>query len=641
VDFSNPLLPIVSAWIEAIQKGNQKKAERFTPEAEEGLRFFCGPYDFFYDPMYQDSFFRGQKRLPADGSIVMSVNKVSEMVQLFGPSLYHKNPDRAVTPLTFPALSPSVFMTAAQGNPQANLYLQQQAMAQGNLMELCNGRAELFKSYVNYTPDALDLKTETRRAVDEMLITGLSLMWTEPVTPPGSPYQMIGSFHDSQVNFTQDPSAKTVMGGKWVARRCVKPAWEVEREYGLPPGYLRPTVEGAGQWATYTAGDLGPTERTTDGTGDKVVYWKVYSKMGLGGRLPRVSTTDDQLRQVSDLFGDYCHLAVMVGVPHPLNLPPWVTNAEGGMKAAQARAQWPTPYWADGGWPCVPYYIHEKPDDPWPVSHLSPAMGEMKFLNWFFTKMVNKIRTTSRDLIAVSDQLSQELEDALAEGDDLAIIRFEGLGGKSIKELIEFLQHPQWNKDLFQVADYISNAFDQRTGLTELMYGQSSRQYRSAEEAKVKGDQVSIRPDDMANKVEDAASVTARREVLAAFWHLSPADVAPVVGPLGAIAWANLIYAAPPAEIIYNLQVRVEAGTARKPNRAAQQDSMQQATQMLLTPLYQYAGSTGNVNPVNALIKDWGKANDVRNIEQYQLTAPPPPEAGPANQPPAAAGKGK
>ncbi len=623
IDYANPLTPIVAAWVEKIQAALAFKKKRFQLEADEGMRFFSGPYDFFFDSLRTDKYFRVPGQRLSDGSITVTINKVSEMVQIFGPALYHANPVREVTPRAYPQLPAAAFADVA--DPAAMQMLQQAYVLSEQTRMDDEVRSLLFGSLMNWTPSALDHKTHSRRAIDEALIKGLGLTWCETFTPPGSSVKMVGEFFDTVDNLVLDPDAKTIDGGNWIARKCCHPVWEVEREYGLPPGYLKPMMMSTSQWAAVAASDIGPTYGPVGENNDLLVYWKVYSKMGLGGRLPRIAGGDPALREVSDHFGDFCYLVIAANCPHPLNMPPWLTNAPGGMEKARQACQWPTPFWADGGWPFIPYYFHEIPGDPWPQSHLAPALGELKFLNWMYQKMVSKIKTTSRDLIACKEDAEQAVKDAIENGEDLEIIPLQSMDGKTISELIQFVQHPEWNQDFWTVIEAVTQQFEQRTGLTELAYGQSARQYRSAAEAEIKQQGVSVRPDDMANKVEDAESLACRRELFASYWHLAPADVLPVLGELGALAWANKVYTADPRSVIYNLWARVEAGSARKPNKERTKDDMNTAVQNLGQMLYGYAKATGNTNPLNALIEDWGKSMDLRTVHRYMLPAMPPP----------------
>ncbi len=174
--------------------------------------------------------------------------------------------------------------------------------------------------------------------------------------------------------------------------------------------------------------------------------------------------------------------------------------------------------------------------------------------------------------------------------------------------------------------------FEKRTGLSELMYGQSSHQYRSAAEADVKQSQTSIRPDDMAKKVEKMAGKVASREALAARWHMTGQDVGAVFGPVIGGLWDQLVATADLSQIIHQIQFSVQAGTARKRNKNKDVSDAKDALQIML-PLYQQVfAATGDPAQINALISFWGKANDIDVTEMLFKTMPPPPPAMPPGQ---------
>ena len=88
----------------------------------------------------------------------------------------------------------------------------------------------------------------------------------------------------------------------------------------------------------------------------------------------------------------------------------------------------------------------------------------------------------------------------------------------------------------------VLDMIDKRTGLTELLYGLSgSTQIRSATEADVRNQNVSVRPDDMASRVEDWLSSCALKEMEAAEWSMSAEDIYPILGQVGAIVWDQQI----------------------------------------------------------------------------------------------------
>jgi hypothetical protein len=259
-------------------------------------------------------------------------------------------------------------------------------------------------------------------------------------------------------------------------------------------------------------------------------------------------------------------------------------------------------------------------------------MGELKFLNWAYSFMASKIRVTSRDWIAMKKSLGEDIKDAILHGKDLTLLEIEHSHG-TISECVQFLQHPAINGDVWKVIQAIEENFEKRTGLTELMYGQTATQDRSAEATSAKNTAMQVRPDDMSQKVEDAMSALARKEALAIRWFLRGPDVQEIMGPVCAHFWDQYVTESDPYAIVRQLEYRIEAGSIRKPNRDRDTQNMNQAMQGLFQPLYGYAQSTGNVGPVNALIMAWAKTLDM-DASQFLLAPPPPPA------PPAGAGPG-
>jgi hypothetical protein len=629
----HPLMPVVAQWERKIKLGIDFKNERFGKDAAEGMKFYNGSYEFLFGPRRSRDDRHFVEAADDDNEIPpprfqLTVNKTAELVQLFGPALYHKNPFRQVNPREFPL--PNDDTAAAFFGNQSMILGLQQLYQQGLVAQAKDKvRAELLQFYLNYTPVALDLKTHSRRAIEEALIKGMSCLWVEKYTPPGGRNTLVGSFYDSVDNLVIDPDMPTLQSAKWIARRRCQPVWEVERKFGLPQGSLRGSCESLGQRAAVDADPDGIYHRARGETNDLLIYWEVYSKCGVGGRLYGI---DPGVRNAVDVFGDYCYLAIAQGVPFPLNVPPsvWQMDAAQGQVEANRRLQWETPFWADAKWPFVPIYFHSVPGDPWPLSHLAPGMGELKFLNWLYSYIAGKIRITCRDFVAILEEAAPDIKEAIVRGTDFEIFKIKGSQGKSINEIVQFLQHPQWNNDIWKVAEAIGEQFDRRVGLTELMYGMTSKQIRSAQEAQLKQDQVSIRPDDMANMVEDSMTESARMEGLALRWHLNGKMVAPVMGPAGAALWDFFVTPADPNELLFNLEYRIEAGSIRKPNRDRDANNIQQFMQALGN-FYQQLAAAGQVGPINTLIEQWGRVNDFKTDGLLvQPMAPPTPAPGQA-----------
>lgn len=617
---------VVFQW--ALLKGCDHLYGLRSPRAGTGFTFTGDPSEF-----------------PVPG-FAMTFNKVAELVQLFGPALYSRNPHRQVNPRKHPLLPIGLFGDGADPNVQMGYQQLAQNVKQSSVVD--SGRALLLETWLNYTPDALDLKRESRWAIDEALIKGLGVLWSELYQPSGAGNKLVGSFFDTVDNLLIDPDSESLKHAKWTAKRCVHPYWEVERVYGLPEGSLKKAagIESYARAGEVTAMIEGDYRRKQGLTNDLMVYWKIFSKMGLGGLLSGVpQATRDAVRP----YGDFCYLAVADGIPWPLNVPPPLIEAAfvqpeevdpqqaamlpAAIEEVRRRVQWPTPYWADDRWPFTPIAFHPVPRRTWPMSHMAPAMGELKFLNWAFSFLAGKVRTACRDFIAVAKSSGEELKDRIKSGPDYTILEVEALHGK-IDDVVSFLRHPDFNPEIWKVIEGVTLNFERRTGLTELMYGLSAKQIRSAQEASVKSDNISVRPDDMAEAVEQAMTDVARMEALCSRWHLTGQDVAPVLGPLGAQWWDQLVTPSDPAEILHSLEYRIEAGSVRKPNRTRDIANMNQAMQQLFQPLWAYGQQSGDVGPINSLITAWAKVNDL-DASSFILKPPaPPPLMPPVGGPP-------
>lgn len=632
----HPLQPIVSAWLSKIRLAMEFKKKKFQDDADEAMFFYHGPYNDMYGAK-RGKFSAGFSvpddfdELPTPG-FGMTVNKVAELVQLFGPALYHKNPIRQVNPRKAPMLPIEIFGPAEDPNVQMG-YAQLLQQVEG-LRGIDRTRSILLEHYLNYTPTALDLKRHFRWAIDEAIIKGMGVIWSEVYRSPGMPTPMVGSFFETVDNLVGDPDMECFEDAKWIARKCCHPVWEVEKEYNLAPGSLKGNLESYNRQANLAVNSDGDYNRKRGMTNDLLVYWKIFSKMGMGGRLSAASGEPNTLfaQETLDVYGNFVYLVVAHDIPYPLNLPPEMIATANDQQIMQAL-QWPTPFWRDDSWPFTPIAFHWIPREMWPMSHIKPAMGELKFINWAYSMIASKIRVACRDFIAIVKSSSEELKESIKHGPDYSFLEIESLHG-NIDQVVKFLQHPEFNPEIYNVIKAVEGNFEKRTGLTELFYGLSARQMRSAEEAAVKGEQISVRPDDMANIVEDAASDVAKKEALCARTHLNGQQVAPMLGPLGAQWWDQFVVPADPSAIVHQLEYRIEAGSAKKPNKDRDASNMQQAMQTIFQPLWQYAMQTGDLMPANKLISDWAKSIDL-DPTGYLLKPPPmpPPMPGQGGQP--------
>jgi len=666
----SPLRPLAASWILKIGAAKRAKSQ-FDADAREGMAFFDGLGAWSMNP----NGVRGQSLMnrptPAP-AFRIAINRVFEAVKLIGAVLYARNPNRTVTPRKFPVVSPEMLginpdayqvdpMTGQpMPDPAVEMYIQT-SQAVGIQEEKKKLQAELLEAYLNYTPVENDLKGHSRRAIDEGIIKGAGVLWTEAVqvenVPPAQPTLLIGSFMDSVDNLLLDPDAQVIQEIQWCAKRCVQPIDQVARLFGLSRDDLKPNLESyssASRQVDDRRNDYGSMKHRTGKSNDLVTYWKIWSKCGIGDRLKGAKKED---RGLFDPLGDFCYIVVADGVEYPLNIPPESLkeplDQEGLPQSMRARASWPIPFWAADaqGWPFSMWAPNPKPNSLWPLSYIKPGIGELRFLQWAFSFLMQRVAISCETLIGVSKAADQDIKQQLLAPSEngFKVVEISEAMGKSVNEIISVFQQPNVTSELPNLLNEISAMFDKRVGLTELVYGQTKSALRSASEAQVKGDAMSIRPDDLANSVEDWLSDVSRKEALAARWLLNPSDVAPILGPLGAEAWGMHLSnrdGDPSGDIAREFSYRIEAGTARKPNKAVRVEQMNMALQTL-GPMLQQVAAGGNPAPMNALLSSWADANDI-DVTNYLLPPPPPPAppgavaspptpgpaAGPPEQPP-------
>jgi hypothetical protein len=584
------------------------------------------------------------------------VNRVWEAVRLFTSVIHHRNPTRAVTPKDYPVVpapllgifpQPPVPQMGPNGPvmgpdgqpvmmPDQGMMAYQQGMEQQQFnYERRKIIAALLEQYLNYTPNELNLKQHSRKVVEEAFIKGAGVWWHELYSPPGSAVKFAGSFYDSVDNLVWDPDADEFEDIRWCARKRIQPIDEVAAKFGLSRDDLKGHLESYASRSDEK--ERGYENKRRNGqTNDIVCYWEIYSKTGFGDRL---KDADKDLRGKFDAMGPNCYLAVAEGVEFPLNMPlPMLQEPvdETGVSQQMFMAcQWPIPFWAEpGGWPFTLLAWHGKPGYSWPVSLIRPAIGELRFINWAMSFLATRVATSSQTLIGVSKAADQDLKSKILEKSEKGfnIVEISEAVGRSVNDVISVFNMPGVTQDMYQIIAEVTALFDRRVGLTELVYGMTRNQFRSAAEAQVKAEQISVRPDDYASILEDALSEVARKEALCARWLIYPQDVEPLLGPMAAQAWGMHVQGENPDSIVREYSYRVEAGSARKPNIATRIENITNAMQ-ILAPISQGLLQAGRPELFNALLEDWGKAMQV-DVARYMIPPPPPPPPGQQPGPP-------
>lgn len=643
------LRSVAKGWLSKLSSARKHKRP-FAMDAKECMSFFDGHGDWFWKEGGDST--KYSKVCPP--SFKMAINKVFEAVKLFGATIYHRNPVRTVTPKRFPVVAPELLgidpNAANQPDPMTGMppppdpRLQQFidiSTAVGVEETKRESLAKIVEAYLNYTPNELDLKTHCRKFVDEAIIKGMGVLWTELTElggEDGPPVGAIGSFFDSVDNLLFDPDADEQEDILWCARRCVHPVKDVAEKYGLSEEDLKGHLE---SYVSRTEAESRDYEhkRRKGKTNDLIVYWKIYSRTGFGHDL---KGSPKEFRDLFDSLGKNCYIVVADGIDFPLNVPKDIAleqpDETGLPNSLFTRTRWPIPFYADAAnpWPFTPLQFHRKPGYSWPIAHMKPGLPELRFMNWALSFLATRVMVSCKTIVGVAKASGDDIKEQILSHEEsgFSLVELSETLGKSVDDVVSVFQLPEVSPEIYKIVQAVSDMFDKRVGLTELVFGMTRNQFRSAAEAQVKAEQISVRPDDMASVLEDALSLVARKEALAARWMLQPDDVAPIVGPLGAMVWGNQVQEATLDQMAREYEYRVEAGSARKPNKGGRVEQMSMALQTL-GPILQPLAMQGIPGPMNALLAAWADSLDI-DARQFMLPPPPPPP-----QPPPGAAPGE
>lgn len=571
-------IEICNIWNDQVRAGQESK-ERYRRDAREAERYYAGPnHDFmFSDYGYEPPEFK------------VTVNKVYELVSIFGPMLYAQNPTRLATP-------------RPGGNP---------------IIAECQNR------YLNYTPGEFGLKSSAKAALDEAMIHGRGVMMTGVDRRTG----LVMSQHVHDKDILIDPSDPVWYKGLYILRlRRNVPLWKVAQRFGkdVARRFLEnegdgPGLAGEGSKLWDKGGTYDNREYDREGAsgreqqqiedfaGPRITYIEVFSKMGVGTRAKRDVQNEASLGGAPGDEDDNVAFAYEPSRKILLSPP----------------GRWPIIYWADHGkhsWPFSFIDPAENQDRTWPISMITPALGLQKFLDWGWSFALSGIKRSVRNIAIAPADLTAKIVAAL-KGNDTDVIIPTDLNDEQRKNLVSQIEMMPLNMTLLEILREALILFEKATGLYEMLYGQSSRQIRSATEATVKAEFSRLRIDDVVDRVEDWHAEIARKEALGARYLIDPEQMVPIMGEEHAAAW-GFYRPGNFEEAVAEYDYTIQAGSMRKRTPQYRVEISEKA----LGILGQNMLAVGDLEGYNALVREWLTANGVHNPERFLLKAVPPPE---------------
>lgn len=636
----NPLKPTVDLWLEKIEVAKRYKEERFGRDARECHRF----YNFSHNWMWmenmsaQDGGFISDSSFGVGGkpTFLVQINKVFEAVALYGPALFHQYPEVTVNATRRPMIPPHM-MGIDVRSPYGAQIAEQLAFEHQLDFSTRDTHAKLKQHYLNWLQVETNKKEHSRDAINEAVIKGLGLLATEMYQPASSNIRYPRSVYKSCDDYLKDPDASYQEDVQWIAIRNIQPINKVEERFGHPPGTLKGHLQSLGGQAAMQAqfGDNAPQVRTQgDASFDLIEYWEIYSKNGFGERLRTSTSRPTKADFDTTVFGDFAYIVVARGIPFPLNLPTQVIGRE-DPRVTYLRAQWPIPFWNDAGygngWPVAELGFYKDPNSVWPISLIKPAIGEIRFVNWCMSFLADKVASSCTTYIGVLRDAAEDIRRQLeTSSGGYRVIELARMMGKSIQEVVSFIQTPEFPQHIWQMIAQVMDIIDKKTGITELLHGLSSRQMRSATEADVKQANLQIRPDDMAKRVEDFLSHSAMKEAEAACWMNRFEDWEGPLGPHAAQIMEQYTQSQDFDRVVRDYDYRIVADSARKPNKAQKLQDLYELGQVALPTIQQFA-MQGLVDPWNAYMED---VCTLLNLDpkRYQVQLPPPGQQGPSEE---------
>lgn len=614
---------LTEVWLHRIEAARDAK-KPYQMLAQQCYSFYAKASGF----MWNDNFRKKHigEKVPRP-KFEVTMNKAFELVALFGPYLFWRYPYRSCVPNKPLDIDPMAFGDVQ--DPMMQMLLQQLDHQEMIQHAQTDARCQLMEKYLNYTQREQPgkLAHHAQLAIVDGLIKGRGLLWPEIVTFPGSNRKLTGLFYDSVDNLFIDPDCgePTLDTAQFIVKRHVTPADKLERRFNHPRGSLREMSTMSSRESVAQANKRATMHEVQGKTHDLIVWYEIWSKCGIGVRHPDYVASDIE-RELDDLVGDYAYLCVAQGVPWFLNAPPPELSVA-TEEEINEMFDWPLPTYMDNRWPVAILDFYKDTESCWPIPPLGPAMGELTAMNIITSVLLEQAWDNRKTIIAYLESCMADVEDALRGDKSPALVKINDSVQKSVGDMIQILNRPNWNDNLLEMLDRLAHNFDKRTGLSEFLYAATSTQSRSAADVRSKEERASIRPDKMSQDVAAFIENATELERFLAILEVTGRDVVTLVGAKGAYLWDQLITGTDPETVFREMRSVIEAKDMRKPNKAREADNLQQMLGYMLPLLQQYATLTADSDPLNAFIDSLGDSIE-QDTSAWRMGpwAPQPPD---------------
>lgn len=611
------LAPLVTQWVARLESAKAAKS-RFDLCAKLCRKFYGSDPGAQWGEEVRREFY---PQVPKP-QFAISINKAFELVSVIGPSLIWRYPKRQVRSIKPP--SQTAILQQVLG-VQDEQFLQQMQAAEQLQNTAAETRDQIAERVLNYMLDSHPTGTalsEAQLVVQDALVTGLGLLWTETYTDRADGTPMIASFAGRQDELLIDPDCRdaTRATAKWISRTHVEPAWVVERRFGYPPGYL------AGKGTSASAEWAWQQSQTQQGHRmyqDMVEWHEVWSCGGVGVRVHGIDPTLAQ--SIDEVAGEYCYIAFTKNLPHPLNLPPTLVE-QAPPEMIREALRWRTSRfgsvfecWKDRKWPCEFLDFYPLSGSPWPIAPLAPGLPYLLAMNILLVSHLQLSYDRRRDIIGVYEHMAQQVNEALNSESTPCVIKLTSAAQQSISEVMTYLQRPAVGGDLLQWVEYLDRQFQKATGLDDLSYGISTKQSRVVADVQLRQQKSAVRPDKMAEDTAEFLRRVALKELWLTVMYADGRSLTPLLGPYGAQVWEQQIKTMPFELMIKQFTTDVEVTEMRRPDNDKEISDHERILPFLLPVLQSYSQVTGDTTPLNNLLQRYFTAMQLRDPGAFAM----------------------
>jgi len=607
-DMQNKVLsPLKDQWMGRLDAALSRKS-RFQKIADQCDYFFRGDLGFMWSGEFKSQY---MPRMSSPG-IQVSIAKAFELVAIFGPTLFWQNPHRQVR--SHRGVDPEPVMNLFQniGLPPELQQLAQEDEKRKLQAEVRNSLLQIYLNWSQYSQPQNGLAREAELIITEALVKGRGCAWTQDYKHPASDDVYTGTFYDSVDNLLIDPDCTDpeLRTATWISRRHLTPVWEVERVFGLEKGSLK-------DYATHSSSESesrSGSDKTKQNTNDLMEWHEVWSRGGVGSLMRDAEYSMGEA--IDKVVGDFAYCCVCKTVPYFLNAPPekMFKASEQAMRdmfawrAANYGSKWEA--WRDSQWPVVLLDFYPVPNSAWPLAPLAPGLGELICMNVLTTAFVEQAWENRKQIIAVLKNAAADIKAALQRDDTTVTVEVQPQANMTIDKTIQFLNRNPGNKDILEALDRLSEQFDKRVGLSEILYSMSPTQIRVAADANVKQQNASIRPEKMGKSVASFMSRVAANEACMAATFVKAKSIRHLLGPIGTFLWKHFVENADTHAMMREMLFVCEASDIMRPNRERDLANLQGLSQYFVPAFTNYAQVSGDSAPLNEFLQSIAEAMD-------------------------------